>query len=131
MLRSILPIWRSKSILMRALAGVEACCAVAVADFLQSGDAETSGNAAAPSAAATPSFRKLRLAGSLIVIAVSPFSPRTVYQYSDDKSHAWPKPWRPGGTSIYGETFTRQQGILVGMICGNQECTKMERGKRG
>src|SRR5277367_5026585 len=78
MLRSILPIWRSKSILMRALAGVDACGAVAVADLLQSGEAETSGNAAAPSAAAMPSFRKLRLAGSLIVIAVSPFSLRTV-----------------------------------------------------
>src|SRR5271154_4115428 len=82
MLRSILPIWRSKSILMRApAAGAEACgaaAAVAVADLLTSAEEEISGNAAAPSAAAMPSFRKLRRAGSLVVIAVSPFSLRTV-----------------------------------------------------
>src|SRR5580658_2010620 len=101
MLRSILPIWRSKSILMRALAaGTEACgavaggaaAAVAAAHLLPGAEEEISGNAAAPSAAAMPSFRKLRRAGSLMVIAVSPCSPRLVITYSED---GWcPKPKR-------------------------------------
>jgi hypothetical protein len=41
--------------------------------LLDTSEEEINGNAAAPSAAATPSFRKLRRAGSLLVIEVSPF----------------------------------------------------------
>jgi len=62
---------------------------------------------------------------------VSPFSPRTVFQNSDDESDAYPNHWRLGGTSIYGETFTRQQRILVNTICVNEERAKWEGGKSG
>src|SRR6202041_1264256 len=112
MLRSILPIRRSKSILMRALAaGGEACgaaaagavAAIAVADLLTSGDEEISGNATAPSAAAMPSFRKLRRAGSLMVIAVSPYSPRLVFMYSNDGPCPWPKRRRSGRQEYLGK----------------------------
>src|ERR1700733_14473584 len=109
MLRSILPIWRSKLILMRAVAtGAEVCGAVAAgvarvavavaaaADLLPSREEEISGKAAAPSAAVTPSFRKLRLAGSFMVIAVSPYLPRPVFMYSKDGPCPWPKRRRSG-----------------------------------
>src|ERR1700734_2533514 len=121
MLRCILPIWRSKSILMRALTASseafgDAAMGGAVANFLASGEDEISGNAAAPSAAAMPSFRKLRRAGSLMVIAVPPFSPRTVLTYSEDEWNRQPNRGALGGTSISGETFTRQQGIYGAAI---------------
>src|SRR5277367_628071 len=98
MLRSILPIWRSKSILMRAVvAGVEACGGVAVAAgvvaLVATEEEESSGNAAAPNAAAMPSFRKLRRAGSLMVIEVSPFSPRVVFTYSGARMESIAETW--------------------------------------
>src|ERR1700689_1179547 len=105
MLRSILPIGRPKPITMRPLAAAgEACgaaaagavAAIAVADLLTSGDEEISGNAAAPSAAAMPSFRKLLRAGSSMVIAVSPYSPPLVFMYSNDGPCSWPKRSRSG-----------------------------------
>ena len=72
---------------MRALdADVDVCAgvAVAVADLLPSAEEEISGNAAAPRAAAMPSFRKLRRAGSLMVIEVSPYSSRVIGAYRED-----------------------------------------------
>src|ERR1700728_1588310 len=86
MLGLILPIWRSKSILMRAEALSADVCSGRVGDVAElratSGE-ESRGNAAAPTAAARPSFRKLRRAGSLMVIEVSPFSSCVDYAYSE------------------------------------------------
>src|ERR1700733_15500172 len=99
MLGLILPIWRSKSILIPADAtGAAVCCdgVGAVADLLETSEEEIRGNAAAPSAAATPSFRKLRRAGSLMVIEVSPFSSGAVCAYSEDSCRPQPNRWASG-----------------------------------
>src|SRR5271155_5597027 len=142
MLRSILPIWRSKSILMRAdAAGAEACGALAVgvsvADLLVSGEAEISGNAAAPRAAAMPSFRKLRRAGSLMVIEVSPFAPRVDLADSEAEWNPSPNRWPSGRHeypwgNVYSSTgeFAADDFVQIGnggsevrIIVGNAELT--------
>src|SRR5271155_5743698 len=140
MLRSILPIWRSRSILMRAPdAGAEVCggVALAVAALLKTSEEETSGNAAAPRAAAMPSFRKLRRAGSLMVIEVSPFAPRVDLADSEAEWNPSPNRWPSGRHeypwgNVYSSTgeFAADDFVQIGnggsevrIIVGNAELT--------
>src|SRR5690348_16709855 len=72
MLRSILPIRRSKSILIRAaVGGAVAAEAFCIASRIQRKDV-SSGTAAAPRSAVAPLFKKFRRPESLNVISISP-----------------------------------------------------------
>src|SRR5580698_9675652 len=131
MLGLILPIWRSKSILMRAEAtGAEVCCGAlsAVADLLETSEEEIRGNAAAPSAAATPSFRKLRRAGSLMVIEVSPFSSGAICAYSEDSRRPQPDGWARGRHEYLRGNVYSSTGDFGLMIFGRDEVTRTARG---
>src|SRR6202167_4666035 len=122
MLGLILPIWRSKSILMRAAAaGADVCSGVggAVADWRATGGEESRGNAAAPNAAARLSFRKLRRAGSLLVIEVSPFSSCAVCAYSEAGCRPQPNPGASARHEyLWGNVYSSTGDFAIGDFSG-------------